>query len=178
MKRIIKIIDGISGISGWLAGIMMIAALILVMGEVIMRSGLDKTLYITDEYSGYLMATLTFCGLAYTLRERGHIRIMILPHFVKGRPHIIFNMICYLIGIVFCVALTWFTYEFFWDSVENESRSMHVSETFLAIPQFFMPFGSLLMALQFFAEFMKSVAVLRGDTEGIHIMEETDELGR
>lgn len=178
MKKIINIIDKISGFHGWLAGVMMIAALILVIGEVYMRTALDKTLYITDEYSGYLMATLTFCGMAYTLRERGHIRIMILPHFVKGRPHIIFNIICYLIGIVFCAALTYFTYEFFWDSVANESRSMHVSETYLAIPQFFMPLGSMIMALQFLAELLKSIALLRGDAEGLHIMEETDELGR
>ena len=55
---------------------------------------------------------------------------------------------------------------------------MHVSETYLAIPQFFMPFGSFLLTLQFLAEFLKGVAMLRGDTEGLRILEETDDLGR
>ena len=59
-----------SGFSGWMAGIMMIIALVLTVAEIIIRTGFSKTLYITDEYSGYLMAMLTFCGLAYTLRER------------------------------------------------------------------------------------------------------------
>jgi TRAP-type C4-dicarboxylate transport system permease small subunit len=76
------------------------------------------------------------------------------------------------------IAFTWFTFDFFWDSVENESTSMHVSETYLAIPQFFMPFGALLMTMQFLAEFLKAVAILREDTEGLRILEETDELGR
>jgi TRAP-type C4-dicarboxylate transport system permease small subunit len=178
MKKIINSIDKISGFSGWMAGIMMVIALVLTVAEIIIRTGFSKTLYITDEYSGYLMAMLTFCGLAYTLRERGHIRIMLLPHFIKGRNRVIFNMVCYVVGFIFCIALTWFTFEFFWDSVVNESTSMHVSETYLAIPQFFMPFGVLLMTMQFLAEFLKAVALLREDTEGLIILEETDELGR
>jgi len=178
MKRIINLIDGLSGFSGWLAGIMMAVAMLLVVGEIIWRTGFSSTLYITDEYSGYLMTMVTFCGLAYTLRERGHIRMMMLPHFLKGRTRTIFNMICFVVGFIFCIAFTCYTYQFFWDSYVNGSKSMHVSETYLAIPQFFMPFGAALMTLQFLAEFLKAVAVLRGDTDGLRILEETDELGR
>ena len=111
-------------------------------------------------------------------RERGHIRMMMLPHFLKGKTRIIFNMACFVVGFAFCIALTWFTYVFFLDSYVSGSKSMHVSGTLLAIPQFFMPFGSFLMTLQFLAEFLKGVAMLRGDTEGLRILEETDELGR
>lgn len=178
MKKIINLIDNLSGFSGWLAGIMTAIAMLLVVTEIVYRTVFSRTVYITDEYSGYLMAMLTFCGLAYTLRERGHIRIMVLPHFIKGRKRIIFNMACFVIGFIFCIAFTWFSFVFFWDSVVSGSRSMHVSETYLAIPQFFMPFGAALMTLQFLAEFLKGVAMLRGDTEGLRILEETDELGR
>ncbi|HOF05316.1 MAG TPA: TRAP transporter small permease [Syntrophales bacterium] len=178
MKRLIKIIDGLSGASGWLAGIMMITALLLVIAEIVWRTGLSKTIYISDEYSGYLMTMLTFCGLAYTLRERGHIRMMMLPHFIKGRSRIIFDMCCFVVGFFFCIALTWYTFEFFWDSYVNGSRSMHVSATYLAIPQFFMPLGAALMTLQFLAEFLKGAAVLKNDTEGLRIREESDDLGR
>jgi len=157
---------------------MMAVALVIAVAEIIYRTGFSGTLYITDEFEGYLMATLTFCGLAYTLRERGHIRMMMLPHFLKGRVRIIFNMACFVVGFIFCIALTWFTCVFFLDSYVSGSKSMHVSETYLAIPQFFMPFGSFLMTLQFLAEFLKGVAMLRGDTEGLRIHEETDELGR
>jgi TRAP-type C4-dicarboxylate transport system permease small subunit len=178
MKKIINFIDKLSGISGWIAGIMTAIAMILVAGEIVYRTGFSKTLYVVDEYSGYLMTMVTFCGLAYTLRERGHIRMMMLPHFLKGRPRIIFDMVCFVVGFFFCIAFTWYTFEFFWDSVVSESRSMHISETYLAIPQFFMPFGALLMTLQFLAEFLKSAAMLRGDTQGLRILEEAGDLGR
>jgi TRAP-type C4-dicarboxylate transport system permease small subunit len=178
MKKLINLIDNLSGFSGWMAGIMTAIAMILVVTEIVYRSVFSRTIYITDEYSGYLMAMLTFCGLAYTLRERGHIRMMMLPHFIKGRNRVIFNMVCYVVGFIFFVAFTWFTFVFFWDSVVSQSRSSQLSETYLAIPQFFMPFGALLMTLQFLAEFLKAAATLRGDTAGLRILEETDELGR
>jgi TRAP-type C4-dicarboxylate transport system permease small subunit len=101
-----------------------------------------------------------------------------MPHFIKGRAHVIFNMACFTVGFLFCVALTAYTWEFFWDSVVNGSQSMQISETYLAIPQAFLPVGSLLMTLQFLAEFLKGLATLRQDTEGLRILEEADDLGR
>ena len=106
MKKLINFIDNLSGFSGWVAGIMTVIALVLVVAEIIWRTGFSSTLYISDEFAGYLMAMLTFCGLAYTLRERGHIRMMMMPHFLKGRTRIIFNMVCFVIGFAFCIALT------------------------------------------------------------------------
>jgi TRAP-type C4-dicarboxylate transport system permease small subunit len=178
LKRLINILDGLSGAGGWLAGILMVLALLLVMGEIVVRSFFSGTLYVADEYAGYLMAMLTFTGLAYTLRERGHIRMMFLPHVLKGRAHVLFNMGCFVVGILFCAALTSYTWEFFWDSVVSKSQSMQISETYLAIPQAFLPLGSLLLTLQFVAEFLKGVAILRQDTEGIRVLEEADDLGR
>jgi len=178
MKRIINAIDTISGIGGWSSGILMTGALVLALAEIAIRTFFSRTLYIADEYSGYLMALVTLIGLAYTLRERGHIRMMFLVHILKGRTKTIYNMICLAIGFLFCIAFTWFTGEFFWDSVVNETQSMQLSETYLAIPQAFLPFGGILLTLQFLSELLKGVAVLRNDTEGLHIYEEVDELGR
>ncbi|HOW56891.1 MAG TPA: TRAP transporter small permease [Smithellaceae bacterium] len=178
MNKIINAIDAISGIGGWFAGGLMAASLLLALAEIVTRTFFGGTLYIADEYAGYLMAAVTLSGLAYTLRERGHIRMMFLIHALKGRTHVIYNMICLAIGFFFCLGLIWFTAEFFWDSVENKSQSMQLSETYLAIPQAFLPLGSFLLALQFLAEFLKGLALLRQHTEGLQINEEADELGR
>ncbi len=142
MKKFINAIDRISGFGGWTAGIMTVIALFIVCSEIVTRSIFGKTLYISDEYSGYLMAMLTFFGLAYTLRERGHIRMMFLFHFLKGRRKVIYNMGCSVVGFLFSISLVWFTFEFFWDSVINQTQSMQITESYLAIPQAFLPVGS------------------------------------
>ncbi len=178
MKTFINAIDRISGFGGWAAGVLMVIALVIGVSEIVTRYAFGKTLYIADEYSGYLMAMLTFLGLAYTLRERGHIRMMFLMHILKGRRRVIFNMICMFVGFVFCIGLIQFTGEFFWDSVVNQTQSMQITETYLAIPEAFLPIGSFFLLLQFLSEFLKGVAILRHDTAGLRILEEIDELGR
>jgi TRAP-type mannitol/chloroaromatic compound transport system permease small subunit len=87
-------------------------------------------------------------------------------------------MVCMLVGLLFCIGLVWFTAEFFWDSVVNQTQSMQITETYLAIPEVFLPIGSFFLLLQFLSEFLKGVAILRQDTAGLRILEETDELGR
>jgi TRAP-type C4-dicarboxylate transport system permease small subunit len=178
MKKLIIAIDRASGFSGGVAAVIIVAALFIAIAEIVMRSVFGKTIYIADEYAGYMMAMLTFMGLAYTLRERGHIRVMVIIHFLQGKRRVIYTMICTFIGVLFCAGLTYHTFVFFWDSVVNKTQSMQITETYLAIPQAFLPIGSFLLMLQFLSEFLKGLAMLKNDTEGLNILEETDELGR
>ena len=178
MKKFINAIDRVSGFSGATAGILVALALLIVVAEIVTRSVFGKTIYISDEYSGYLMAMLTFMGLSYTLREGGHIRVLVMTHLLRGRRRVVYNMLCSLIGFLFCIALTSYTAVFFWDSVVNKTQSMQITETFLAIPQAFLPLGAFLFMFQFLSEFMKGIAILKNDTAGLTILEETDELGR
>jgi TRAP-type C4-dicarboxylate transport system permease small subunit len=178
MKRFINAVDRLSAAGAWAAGIMAVAALLLVISEIAARSIFGRTIYVAEEYSGYLMSMLTFIGLAYTLREKAHIRMMFLLNTLKGRARVRYNMICMAAGGLFCLAMLFFTWEFFWDSVVNETQSMQISETYLAIPQAFLPMGSALLLLQFLSEFLKCLAILRRDVEGIRILDDPEGLGR
>ncbi|MBU1565722.1 MAG: TRAP transporter small permease [Proteobacteria bacterium] len=178
MKRLIRIIDGISAVVGGLAGVMLCIGLVLTCGEILLRTAFDRTLFITDEYSGYLMCGLTFCALGYTLKEKGHIRMTIIHGIVKDRKRDYLDTICYAVGCIFSAFITFHTGQLFLDSVATGSQSMQISATYLAIPQFFMPFGALIITLQFFSEFLKSILVLKGDTSGLVLREEIQDLGR
>ena len=67
---------------------------------------------------------------------------------------------------------------FFWDSVATRSQSIQISATYLAIPQFFMPLGAGMLSLQFLAELLRSILILRDDTSGVLVLEESGEAGR
>lgn len=177
MKTLVRLISGLSWLGAVLSGAMLCLALILFVAEIILRSFFSSTLYITDEYAGYLMAALTFCSLAYTLSERGHIRMTFLHQIIKGRRRAQLDIICCIVGFSFCTWLFYLTGSGFLDSLATGSRSMQISETPLAIPQFFLPFGSLLLMLQFIAEIMRSILFLRGDAE-VTVQEEDQALGR
>jgi len=161
MERIVGKLDRISEIFGRIAGYLMLIGVTLVLTEVIIRAFFDKTLYITEEYTGYLMVAITFLGLAYTLKEKGHIRMVFLQKALKGKARIFLDIYAFTIGLVIFAIITRTTGSFFWDSVISQSRSMQISETYLAIPQFVMPLGSFLVTLQFIAELLRSIIKLR-----------------
>lgn len=176
MNRLLWLSDRLSDAGGVLSGLMICAGVCLVSAEIVMRTFFSSTLYITEEYSGYLMAALTFLALGYTLRHKGHIRMTFLSHVLKGRARLVLDMLCFAVGFLFLLLLFWVTSFFFFDTFASGTRSMQISETPLAIPQFFLPAGSFIMTIQFAADFFRSLAAYRKgeNTEE----EESSELGR
>jgi TRAP-type C4-dicarboxylate transport system permease small subunit len=165
VESFIRFCDRLSLYGGVLSGILMIVALVLVCAEMVLRTMFSKTLYITEEYTGYLMAALTFLALAYTLRDKSHIRMVFLHELVKGKARTMIDLYAFAVGFLFCVVLTYNCADFFLDSIRTGSRSMQISATYLAFPHFFMPLGSLILTLQFAAEFCRSLIRLRtGET--------------
>ncbi len=163
MKKLLRFSDRISSLGGILSGIGICLGTLLVVLEILLRTLFSKTLYITEEYTGYLMAGITFLALGYTLKEKGHIRMTFLHVALHGKRRILLDMICSLAGFIFALLMVWTTSLFFWDSVVYGSRSMQISETYLAIPQFFLPLGSFIFALQFGAEFLMSLGNFMSD---------------
>jgi len=161
MEKFTRLCDSLSKGCGILAGIMMLIALVLVLTEIVIRTLFSSTLYITEEYTGYLMAAITFLALAYTLKEKGHIRMVFLYSLLKGKARSFLELYAFAVGFVLFAIVTFTTTRFFWDSVVSQSRSMQISETYLAIPQFFMPLGAFVMTLQFAAELCRVIQELR-----------------
>lgn len=165
MESFIRFCDRLSLYGGVLAGVLTIVALILVCAEMVVRGVFSKTLYITEEYTGYLMAALTFLALAYTLRDKSHIRMVFLHEILKGRSRTLLDIYAFTVGFLFCAILTYNCADFFLDSIRTGTRSMQISATYLAIPHFFMPLGSAILTLQFAAEICRSLIRLRtGET--------------
>ncbi|MEJ5359656.1 MAG: TRAP transporter small permease [Desulfobacterales bacterium] len=177
MKAIVLAAHRLSGLGGWIAVCAMVAALLLVLSEIFGRTLFNRTLYVTEEYSGYLMCVLTFSSLAYTLREKGHIRMVFLLRALSRAGRLQLNLACHTVGFLFGIGFTAYCFGFFWDSLVSGSQSMQVSETYLAIPQFFMPLGALLLSFQFLGEILRDLLVLRGGAEAEPGVEEED-LGR
>ena len=169
MESFVRLCDRLSVACGVASGVLMVVSTVLVLVEIFIRTAFSKTLYITEEYSGYLMAAMTFLALAYTLKEKSHIRMTFLHTIAKGKAKVWVDLFAFGVGFAFCAMLTYTCADYFWDSVITNSRSMQISQTYVAIPQFFMPFGTLVMTLQFAAEVIRSILLLRsghvGDVE-------------
>ncbi len=132
-----------------IASVMLCVSVIMIISEIILRRFFSSSLYFTDEYTGYFLCGIATMGMAFTLREKGHIRMTILYTFVSEQWKSNIDKIICLIGFVFFVYLTLVTGNLFWRSLIGGVRAMSVSQTYIAIPQLFMPLGFFAMALQF-----------------------------
>jgi len=164
MGKAIRILDRISDFFGFTAGLMMLFGFSLVLIEIVLRTFLTKTLHITSEYTAYMTVGITFLGLAYTLKEGGHIRMTFLHSFLKGKSVIFLDILTFIIGIVFFSVVTYITAEFAIGSYMIGSRSMQITRTLLWIPQSLIPIGSFVMVLQFVSEILKAVEDLKTGT--------------
>ena len=156
MRKLIRGIDRISYVFSTTAGIMMILLIILILTEIIVRKLFNSTIYISNEYVAYFMVALSFFGMAHAMKDNEHIRLVLLHKLIKkGKARFFLNLYALLIGFATFVVITVITWNLFWDNVVTGSQSLQITRTYLAIPQFAMPLGSLLMTLQFAAEIMR-----------------------
>jgi TRAP-type C4-dicarboxylate transport system permease small subunit len=178
MQKFTQGIDRITNVFAAIAGVFMLLGVALVIIEVIVRSVFDSTIYITSEYTAYFMVALTFFGIAYTLKEKAHIRMTFLQKVLKGdKPRFFLGLYSFLVGFVIFAVITVVTFNFFWDSVITGTRSIQLTKTYLAIPQFALPLGSFVACLQFASEFIKTILNFR---KGEFVVEESESqaLGR
>ncbi len=150
----IGLIHRISQVGGALSAAAIALGMTLVLGEIAARGLFSSTLYVTEEYSGYLMAASVYLGLAYTLREGAHIRMGFIFHALPEGMSELVERLCSLLGLIFSLVLLHATFALFWDSYRSGTVSMQISSTPLAIPQFFLPAGILMMSLQHLADLL------------------------
>jgi TRAP-type C4-dicarboxylate transport system permease small subunit len=149
-------IDRLARLDGWLGALCLVLLCILMIAGIVVRtlstvvSWLPKDIPIAWEYSSYLMAVTFTFGAALTLRAGGHIRVKVL--LASASPAVVNILECLsaaaglAFAVFFSAAMTHFAYRAF---VADE-RSL-ASGTPLWIPQAFVAFGAVLLALQLLA---------------------------
>ena len=70
---------------GYATGYILLGIIALTMIEVITRYVLNQPLILCDEFGGYSLFAITFLGLAYCAKEKGHIRITFLVERISAK---------------------------------------------------------------------------------------------
>ncbi|MDR3355222.1 MAG: TRAP transporter small permease [Synergistaceae bacterium] len=151
MRKIIAFIGKLNSFFGFLSGLCVAAASILIISEIASRLVLEKSFQITDEFTGYLMAVSSFLGLGYVELKNGHIRMDLIDLLRSRFPRVLraLRIVTYVLAAVFALYLTYVGFKLFQQSYEYGSKSMQVSATPLAIPQIFVPIGAAALFLQY-----------------------------
>ena len=149
LKRVGAIFDRIT------QGLWVVAALLLlfimsaVIIDVTLRSFSDISLSWVIETSEYMLLGITFFGVTWCLKIKGHVRIDFIFNMLKQRTQVLLSMVTSVLGIMMCLAYAFYAGKATWISIE---RGTHIVKL-LKVPKYdltsVMCVCTLLLAIEF-----------------------------
>ena len=156
LHGIVKTIEKVTGfLSGHLQAWIIFLLMIMLLAEVLTRYILRSPLSIADEMGGYLLVSITFMGLAYTWKEKGHVRVSLLINRLPVKFARLLRLVTLILAAAFTVPLIKACYDLILDSLLFESRSGSWLRTPLVYPQTILLIGAVMLFLQLIAEIIK-----------------------
>ena len=154
--RILKAVDVLARIDGWLGATCLFALCVLMIANIVVRSlstiitWLPRDIPSAWEYSSYLMAVTFTFGAAMTLRAGGHIRVRLLLALATPPVARALELFASIAGLAYAVFFSYAMSNFAWRAYIADERSLATS-TPLWIPQAMVAFGVTLLMLQLIA---------------------------
>ena len=161
MKRMSRLADLMSNGSGLVAGWLGIILMGLVLVEVITRYILQSPLTIADEVGAYMLVAITFLGLAYTWKEKGHVRIEVVVTRLPLRLRKRLRIVTLIMATGFVPLLIWASCKLVIYSSDFGVRSSASLRTPLAWPQSVLIIGGLFILLQLIVDLAKAIKAVK-----------------
>jgi TRAP-type C4-dicarboxylate transport system permease small subunit len=155
MRGALNLLDWISKALGVFAAALTVSIGFVIITEIFARFVFNYSFSFAWEYSAYAMGVAMFCGMAFTLRTGGHIRVSLLASALSEKNARIADIVCTLGGIFFSAFISFALCQLAWKSFLNSSTSPSVTATPLIIPQGLIALGAVFLMLQFIARLIR-----------------------
>lgn len=157
MNRFVKTVEVVSEVSGWSVGWLIFIMMLMILVEVLTRYILRSPLAIVDEFGGYILVAITYVGLAYTWKTRGHVRVEFLFNKLPMKLQKKLRVTMLILASIFSFGLIKASYELLSFSHQLGARSGSWLRIPLIWPQLVLMIGSIFLMLQLVAEVIKSI---------------------
>lgn len=151
----------IVGTSRLMAEFSLLAMVVLIAVDVVLRNAAKKSLLITDEVSGYLLVTMVFFGAAHSLRSGAFLRISFLFDAMPKRMRSVVAVAFDAAATALTTLLLYQLGRYTWKNWEYKTVATTLLETPLWIPQSAMVVGCAVFLVAVLLELMDSVTSLR-----------------
>ncbi|MDW5376019.1 TRAP transporter small permease [Halomonas sp. HP20-15] len=155
----IHLMDKMSGGLAVLAAIALGAGVLAVCHMVFMRYVLDQSTVWQTEFAVFSVTAAMLLGAPYVLMTGGHVAVTVLPDALGGRLRKAMLLIASLVGLSFCIALTYGAWLYLLEAWHGGWTTGTVWNPPLWPALLPMAIGASLLSLQYVAE------ILRGESE-------------
>lgn len=161
MRRIGAVVEKIAYLgayfSGWLIPLMMM----LVVVDVFMRYVMRRPLMVSDEFSAYMLVALSFLGLAYTWRQKGHVRVEILVNRFSSRTYGWVRLLSLILTLIFMIEMDRAAYKMIAYALQINLRSSTWLTFPLFWPQLTVFLGFVMLTLLLVVDIARAIVKVR-----------------
>jgi len=165
MKRfadgLARIIDRIADALGTICGVIVVFMGCLILFEVFMRYVVGRPPLLADELSRYILVAMTFLGMSYVWKEKGHVRVEALATRLSRVKANRLRIVTLVIALVFAVALFIGSLDFLERSFSQNRTSDSWMHMPLKYPESTIVIGFLLLSAQVGASIWRAVGIVK-----------------
>lgn len=157
----VRIINGLSEISGYLSGLAILLASLVTMHQVLVRYFIgDSTIWQT-ELAIYLLLFATFVGSSYGLKKGAHVGVDVLIEKMSPKMKSYMKIVTSLLSLALVIVIAWKGWGMWHHAYINNWTSETIWGPPLAYPYFTLPLGMTLLSLQFIVLIYEETLSLR-----------------
>jgi TRAP-type mannitol/chloroaromatic compound transport system permease small subunit len=156
-------IDALVDASGRIVAWVMLALVLLMSGNVLLRYLFSIGSVASQELEWHLMSPIVLIGMAYALLHDGHLRVDLIYVKLPERARLVVNLAASLIGIVFSALVIWLAWKYVLQSYAIDEGSPDpggLPHRFIL--KAFIPLGFVLLLLYSIAEAIHAWLALLG----------------
>ena len=132
----------------------------MVVADIFGRKVLNKPVPMSYEVGAFMLVFIVFLGLAYSQRQKAHIRVEILTLRMPPKIRAVMDLVAYTLGIGIYGLIFYETFKWSYHSFEIGEYVAGLVNIPKWPSQFAVVFGSLLISLQFLSDWVTRVADL------------------
>lgn len=133
----------------WLAGLLMVAMMVTIVIDVILRNLGFQSSSIFFTFSEYSLLLIPCLGAPWLVREKGHVFVEILLMYLRPRARMRATQAIGVASIVICVVLAWYGFEVTLRDFTENRQDTRVFDTPRWMLVIWIPLSFMMMAIEF-----------------------------
>ncbi len=160
-SRIGAAIERISGFTGMIGALSILAAALIVTEGVLVRKILGRSTIWQIEMSVFLLIYACFVGAAYGQKHENHLNVDLIIIHLRPRTREMVLIASAIISCLICAILAFFSWPMWWEAVAANEHSESLWGPPLWIPYLFLPLGMSLVFLQYLVYIVRKIRDLK-----------------
>lgn len=152
----IRGMDAVSVAAAIVAGVLLALGVLSVVHMVFVRYVMGESTVWQTEFTTFAITASMLLGTPYVLKTGGHVAVTVLPDALRGFPRRLMRLSASLVGLAFCLALTYGSWYYFYEAYAFDWTTGTVWNPPLWPAILPVALGASLLSLQYLAEILRA----------------------